>query len=95
MQDVFNWLGNFLGELIRFVVDLLTRLHEHVSDAARGFLDGLTESLGIAPSLVSLLVLAIGLWLLYLALRALLRRRLIATVVWGVLGVMVLSWLIS
>lgn len=95
MQDFFSWLGSFLGELIRFVVDLLSRLYRHVSDAARGFLDGLTESLGIAPSLISVAILAIGLWLLYLALRALLRRRLIATVVWGVLGVMVLSWLIT
>ncbi|WP_163576978.1 hypothetical protein [Halomonas faecis] len=95
MQDFFSWLGSFLGELIRFVVDLLSRLYHHVSDAARGFLDGLTESLGIAPSLISVAILAIGLWLLYLALRALLRRRLIATVVWGVLGVMVLSWLIT
>ncbi|TFH85906.1 hypothetical protein EQG41_14970 [Billgrantia azerbaijanica] len=95
MHDFFTWLGGFLGDLIRFVVDLLSRLHDHVGDAARGFLDGLTESLGIAPSLVSLLVLVVGLWLLYLALRALLRRRLIATVIWGALGVMILSWLIT
>jgi len=95
MQEFFTWLGGALGELIRFVVDLLTRLHDHVGEAARGFLDGLTVSLGIAPSLVSLLVLALGLWLLYLALRALLRRRLIATAVWGALGVMILSWLLS
>ncbi|WP_163558872.1 hypothetical protein [Halomonas sp. NO4] len=95
MQDFFTWLGHFLGDLIRFVVDLLSRLYHDVSDAARGFLDGLTQSLGIAPSLVSMAMLAVGLWLLYLALRALLRRRLIATVVWSVLGVMVLSWLIS
>lgn len=39
-------------------------------------------------------VLLLGLWLLYLALRALLRRRIVATLIWAVLGVTVLSWLI-
>ena len=95
MQDFFTWLGTTLGDIIRFVVDLLIHFFQNLGDAARGFLHGLSASLGIAPSLVSLLVLLLGLWLLYLALRALLRRRLVATLIWALLGITVLSWLIN
>ncbi|WP_444677134.1 hypothetical protein [Halomonas sp. E19] len=44
---------------------------------------------------MSLATLLVGLWLLYLALRALMRRRLVATLIWAILGVTVLSWLIQ
>ncbi|WP_111413794.1 hypothetical protein [Billgrantia lactosivorans] len=94
MQDFFTWLGRTLGEIIRFVVDLLVHFFQNLGASARGFFDGLATSLGISPSLISLAVLLLGLWLLYLALRALLRRRLVATLIWALLGVMVLSWLI-
>ncbi|QOR39602.1 hypothetical protein HNO52_14570 [Billgrantia diversa] len=94
MQDFFTWLGRTLGEIIRFVVDLLVNFFQNLGASARGFFDGLATSLGISPSLVSLAVLLLGLWLLYLALRALLRRRLFATLIWALLGVTVLSWLI-
>lgn len=94
MQDFFTWLGRTLGEIIRFVIDLLVYFFHNLGASARGFFDGLAASLGISPSLVSLAVLLLGLWLLYLALRALLRRRLVATLIWALLGVMVLSWLI-
>ncbi|PMR73860.1 hypothetical protein [Billgrantia endophytica] len=95
MQDFFTWLGSTLGDIIRFVVDLLIHFFRNLGDAAQGFLHGLSASLGISPSLISLVVLILGLWLLYLGLRALLRRSLIATVIWAVLGVTVLSWLIN
>ncbi|MCE8020601.1 hypothetical protein HOP51_10860 [Halomonas sp. MCCC 1A11036] len=94
MQDFFSWLGQTLGEIIRFVVDLLILFFYNLGASARGFFDGLANALGIPPTLVSLAVLLLGLWLLYLALRALLRRRIVATLIWAVLGVMVLSWLI-
>ncbi|MBZ0328824.1 hypothetical protein KZO25_00645 [Halomonas sp. ANAO-440] len=95
MQDFFTWLGKTLGEIIRFVVDLLIHFFQNLGDAARGFFHGLSASLGVPTTLVSLLILVLGLWLLYLGLRALLRRRLVATLIWGLLGVTVLSWLIN
>ncbi|MCE8036644.1 hypothetical protein [Halomonas sp. MCCC 1A11062] len=94
MQEFFSWLGETLGEIIRFVVDLLIVFFYNLGASARGFFDGLASALGIPATLVSLAVLLLGLWLLYLALRALLRRRIVATLIWAVLGVMVLSWLI-
>lgn len=94
MQDFFGWLGETLGDIIRFVVDLLILFFHNLGGASRGFLQGLSTSLGIPPTLMSLATLLLGLWLLYLALRALLRRRLVATLIWAILGVTVLSWLI-
>ena len=94
MQDFFSWLGQTLGEVIRFVVDLLLIFFQNLGGSARGFFGSLASALGIPPTFLSLAVLMLGLWLLYLALRALLRRRLVATLIWAVLGVTVLSWLI-
>lgn len=95
MEDFFTWLGGALGGLIRFVVDLLSGFFANLGDSARGFLRGLSESLGIAPSLISLLVLIVGLWLLWKGLSALLRRAFVVALVWLLLGVVVLSWLIN
>ncbi|WP_416137553.1 hypothetical protein ACM26W_13830 [Halomonas sp. HK25] len=94
MEEFFTWAGRTLGEVIRFVVDLLTSFFANIGDSARGFLDGLSSSLGIAPSLISLVVLVIGLWLLWKGFRALMRRAILAALIWLLLGVMVLSWLI-
>ncbi|PMR69768.1 hypothetical protein [Halomonas heilongjiangensis] len=95
MADFFTWLGGALGDLIRFVVDLLRGFFANLGDSARGFLRGLAESLGIAPSLISLLVLIVGLWLLWKGLAALLRRAFVVALVWLLLGMVVLSWLIN
>ena len=94
MEDFFSWAGRTLGEIIRFVVDLLTSFFANIGDSARSFLQGLTSSLGIPVSLINLVVLVIGLWMLWKAFRALMRRAVIATLVWLLLGVVVLSWLI-
>ncbi len=94
MEDFFSWAGRTLGEIIRFVVDLLTGFFANIGDSARSFLQGLTSSLGIPVSLINLVVLVIGLWMLWKAFRALMRRAVIATLVWLLLGVVVLSWLI-
>lgn len=94
MEEFFTWIGSTLGDVIRFVVDLLTGFFANIGDAARGFLDGLSGALGISPSLVSLAVLLIGLWLLWAGVRALMRRAILAALIWLLLGVTVLSWLI-
>ncbi len=94
MEDFFTWAGRMLGDLIRFVVDLLTGFFADIGDSARSFLDGLSTSLGISPSLISLVVLILGLWMLWKGFRAILRRAIVVAAIWLVLGVMVLSWLI-
>ena len=94
MEEFFTWIGRTLGEVIRFAVDLLTGFFANIGNAARGFLDGLSGALGISPSLISLVLLVIGLWLLWKGFRALMRRAILATLIWLLLGVRVLSWLI-
>lgn len=94
MEAFFTWAGRTLGEIIRFVVDLLTGVFGNLGDSARGFLQGLAGSLGISTSITSLLILMVGLWMLWKAFRALARRAIVATVIWLLLGFVVLSWLI-
>lgn len=94
MEAFFTWVGRTLGEIIRFVVDLLTGFFANIGDSARGFLQGLAGSLGISTSIVSLLILMVGLWMLWKAFRALTRRAVVATLAWLLLSFFVLSWLI-
>lgn len=65
-----------------------------VAGGIGGFVDGLTRSLGISPSMFSLAILVIGLLLLINGVRALLRGGIIGGLIWLVLGLLVLSWLI-
>lgn len=94
MDDAFAFIGNAFGEFIRFIVDGLTGFFANIGDAAGSFMQGLSDSLGIPITLISLLVLVIGLWLLWKGVAALMRRAIVATLIWWLLGVTVLSWLI-
>ncbi|XKE46409.1 hypothetical protein LG302_04515 [Halomonas organivorans] len=94
MDDVFAFIGQAFGEFIRFLVDALIAFFTGLDDAVGSFIQGTSQALGIAPSLLSLVVLAFGLWLLWRGFCALRRRALVATLIWALLGVTVLSWLI-
>ena len=94
MEDFFNWLGTLIGETLRWIVDLLVIFFSSLRGAVEGFIGGLSDAMG-NPTLFSLLLLIVGVWMLYCALRALLARRLIATLIWAFLGLVVLSWLIG
>jgi hypothetical protein len=93
-ENLFHWIGEKLGAAIRFIVDALSWLFDNLYGAIDSFVRGLTGALGINASIFSLLILVIGLAMLYAAVRALMRRAAVATVLWTVLGVIVLSWLI-
>ncbi|MDR5860561.1 hypothetical protein [Halomonas eurihalina] len=95
MEDLFSFIGNALGEGIRLIVELLTGLFTHADDAVDGLLNGLSGSLGISPSLLSLAILVFGLWMLWRGFRALMQRAIIATLFWWLLGLLVLGWLIN
>jgi hypothetical protein len=95
MNDFFATIGQFLGHVIRFIVDALSAGLQGLDDAAGSFIGGIAGALGIPANLLSLLMLALGLWLLYKAVSALRRRAVIAALLWIVLGVSVLGWLIN
>lgn len=91
----FNWLGETLGDAIRFVVDLLSNIFDGFGNAVHDFIQGLTDSLGMSPSLFGLIVLVVGLLLLYKGIRAFVNRAIVGGLIWTLLGLIVLSWLIA
>lgn len=95
MNDFFATIGQFIGHVIRFIVDALTAGLNGLDDAASSLIGGVAVALGIPANLLSLLVLVLGLWLLWKAVAALRRRAVVATLIWVLLGVSVLSWLIN
>lgn len=94
-EGFFNWIGTRIGEAIRYVIDLLSLFFDNLGGSLEHFIRGLSEALGINPTILSLLALIIGLWMLYRAVRALLQRAIIAALVWALLGLMVLGWLVG
>ncbi|MDX9875545.1 MAG: hypothetical protein RBS88_11585 [Spongiibacteraceae bacterium] len=91
----FEGLGEIIGTVIRWIVDGLGWLFALFATAGSDFLDGLSRALGISPSFLGMIALVIGLLLLVAAVRALLRRAFISGVIWLLLGLWLLSWLIS
>ena len=86
VEGFFEWLGQALGAAIKFVVDLLSGLFAMLANAGGNFIDGLARTLGMDTSLISILILLIGLLLLYSAVRAFMRASVIAGIIWALLG---------
>ena len=94
IDQFFRWIGEQLGVAIRFIVDGLGWLFDNLYGLVDSFVQGLTGALGISASIFSLLILLLGVAMLFAEVRALMRRAVVATLLWTVLGVIVLSWLI-
>jgi ABC-type proline/glycine betaine transport system permease subunit len=95
VEGFFESLGEAFGSAIRFIVEGLGGFFGMLGGAVSSFIAGMSKALGVTPSLLSILVLVVGLWLLYLAVRAFIRRALIAGMIWLVLGLWLLSGLIG
>ena len=95
VESFFEWLGQALGSVIRFIVDGLSGLFGALTHAGGNFIDGLSRTLGMDTSIISIAVLIIGLLFLYNAVRAFIRASIIGGVIWLVLGLWILSWIIS
>jgi phage shock protein PspC (stress-responsive transcriptional regulator) len=94
VEGFFEWLGQALGALIRFVVDGLNGLFSLLSNAGGSFIEGLSRTLGMDTSLVSILTLIVGLLVLYSAVRAFMRASIIIGIIWLLLGLWILSWVV-
>ena len=95
VDGFFESLGEAFGSVIRFIVEGLSGFFGMLGGAVSSFISGMSKALGVTPSLLSIVVLVAGLWLLYLAVRAFIRRAIIAGAIWLVLGLWLLSGLIS
>jgi hypothetical protein len=93
VSGFFDGLGQVIGSLIRWVIDSLRGVLELLASAGSEFLGGLSRALGITPSLLSITALLLGLFLLYSAVRAFIRRRFIIGSLWLILGLWLLSLL--
>lgn len=94
-QGFFESLGSWLGSLIRFVVEALGGVFSSLSGAGGDFLTGLSHALGMEPSFLGLLALVVGLLMLVSSVRAFMRRNWVRGVLWLLIGLWLLSLLIS
>ncbi|WP_246129636.1 hypothetical protein [Verticiella sediminum] len=91
----FAWLGELVGGAIRFVVDALRSLFGGLAGAVDDFLSGVAGAFGMSPGLFNYVWLILGVLMLIAAIRAVMRRAIVAAVVWAVLGVFVLGMLVG
>ena len=91
----FQWLGNILGSLIRFIVEALATILGFIRSAISDFVTGVAQALGISDSIAGLLPLILGLLLLYAAVRAYVKRGFVRGTVFLLIGLSLLSWLIG
>ncbi|HAF93690.1 MAG TPA: hypothetical protein DCG67_18290 [Pseudomonas sp.] len=94
VEGVFEWLGQAIGTLIRYVVEALSGFFAFFANAGHEFLEGLSRTLGMDRSLLNLAALVLGLMLLAAAVSAFVRRSFISGLIWLFLGLWLLSWLI-
>ncbi|MBP3858320.1 hypothetical protein GHO42_02410 [Pseudomonas sp. FSL R10-0056] len=95
VESFIGNLGLWLGTLVRFIVETLNGLFGTITEAGSNFVDGMARALGMDTSIISIAVLIIGLLFLYNAVRAFIRASIIGGVIWLVLGLWLLSWIIS
>ena len=94
VESFFEWLGQALGSVIRFIVDGLSGLFGALTNAGGNFIDGLSRPLGVDTSIMSSITLIIGLMLLYSAVRAFMRASIVMGIIWLMLGLWLLSWVV-
>lgn len=87
--------GEFFGAIVRWIVDGLNWFFGSLTGASAAFIDGFSRALGVNSGILSIFAVLIGLYLLYRGARALIARRIIAGVVWLLLGLWLLSALIG
>ena len=95
VESFIGNLGLWLGTLVRFIVETLNGLFGAITEAGGNFVDGMARALGMDTSIISILVLIAGLLFLYNAVRSFIRASIIGGVIWLVLGLWILSWIIS
>ena len=92
--DFFGWLGNTVGLIIHYSVEFFSGLFNMLSNAGGNFVEGMSRSLGMDTSIISIITLIIGLLFLYSAVRAFMRASIIIGVIWLMLGLWLLSWVV-
>ena len=90
----FEWLGQAFGTLVRLIVDGLAWVFDMLSGASTAFVNGFSRALGVDSSILSIAFVVLGLFLIYLGVSSFIKKRIIAGVIWLLLGLWLLSTLI-
>ncbi|EZQ18295.1 hypothetical protein QAO71_15955 [Halopseudomonas sp. SMJS2] len=90
----FEWLGQAFGTLVRLIVDGLAWVFDMLSGASTAFVNGFSRALGIDSSILSIAFVVLGLFLIYLGVSSFIKKRIVAGVIWLLLGLWLLSTLI-
>ena len=94
VESFSEWLGHALGYVIHLIVNGLSGLFDALTHAGGNFIEGLSSALGMDTSIISIVTLIIGLLFLYSAVRAFMRASIIIGVIWLMLGLWLLSWVV-
>lgn len=89
--NLFEWLGQAFGTLVRLIVDGLAWVFDVLSGASTAFVNGFSRALGIDSSILSIAFVVLGLFLIYLGVSSFLKKRFIGGVIWLLLGLWLLS----
>ncbi|MCM5703607.1 hypothetical protein [Larsenimonas salina] len=92
-SSFFGDVGEAIGAVLKSLIDFLSSIWQNFFGAIDDFIDGVTRSLGISPSVFSIALLVIGLMFLYGAVRAFMRGSILGGAFRLGIGVILLSWL--
>jgi len=97
MQDngFFNWLGSTLGDILRTIVDGVSFVFGKLGSATHEFFGGVARSMGMDASLLNILWIVLGVWMLFTAIRAFARRSIVAGIIWLFLVTVLFGMLMS
>jgi len=80
---------------VRLIVDTLSWLFGILTGASTAFVEGFSRTLGVDSGLLSIAAVIIGLYLIYRGVRAMIGRRLVAGIIWILLGLWLITALIK
>lgn len=91
----FGSVGAVIGEVIRAIVSGIRYLFSGFGSAIGDFFSGLAGALGMSTSIFNFVLLLLGLWLLWAAVKAFMHRSIVSGLFWLLLGMLLLSGLIG
>lgn len=94
-NSFFGSVGSVVGEVIAAVVSGIGYVFSGLGSAAGDFFAGLANALEMSPSVFNFGLLIVGLLLFWAAIKAFLRRAIIAGLFWLFIAMLLLSGLVG
>ena len=94
-SSFFGSVGSVMGEVILAVVSGIRYVFSGLGSAVGDFFTGLASALEMSPSIFNFGLLIIGMMLFWAAIKAFLRRAIIAGLFWLLIAMLLLSGLVG